>query len=600
MDADGHRIRVSGCNSETKFRDLLGRAVALGCDGHRDRPLRTAGSAGAPTGCRCSCAVRIGRRTSPTSSGASRPETLPRLHFPLGTGSGRARYGSGPGNSRSRRPTSPNPRRSASFPVGHYRSFLETRLPPGHAALTPGPLITRRGEVVGAAPRLRRLPPSDSGRDSVEDSASPSTFSRSGPGPGRSWSGRREGALLEPHERRGAETGSSPTRPARGGVSAYRSATRAPDVPAVLLSVGGGQPRTRVRDAPAECEPRTVRRVLRWTRAARRRAHLRIGAQESRLSVTEPRRLGQTPASASSPPPGASREPSPPPPRSDRPACRCGARPWPRIRNFVPVCVAGGIRRTAWPSIVFTRIFEPRTACARLIWTRTQTSSPSRPEEVVRPDPEDQDEIPGFAAGDAALSPAGDLLPRTALGARGDGDPELPLLAYRATPPAGEAGHLRNRAPPDAGRTGPVDGESPLAEGDDTAPGRILRRARTALPARAPDPEQVAHSSVTGTVTVILPPRGGLPEGEVDGGLRLSRPFRDSAPPCRRRRSKIEVKISPSPPRSSKEKPSLPSARPPVPDAPPGPAPRIEGPESPHPVVLFPFLVVREYAVRPR
>ena len=132
------------CNSNTKFRDLLGRAVALGCNGIATGHYARLERRGAPT------LLRGTDREKDQSYflWGLPAEALPRLHFPLGIlGKDEVReQARGLALATADKPES---QEICFVPVGHYRSFLETRLPPGHAALTPGPLITTRGDIVG-------------------------------------------------------------------------------------------------------------------------------------------------------------------------------------------------------------------------------------------------------------------------------------------------------------------------------------------------------------------------------------------------------------------------------------------------------------------
>lgn len=134
------------CNSNTKFRDLLRRGTALGCDaiatGHYvriDHPEE------APP--RLRRGADAGKDQAYFLWGLP-PELLPRLRFPLGDLEkpevrelARAR-----GLVTAEKPES---QEICFVPDGDYRSFLGKRLAPRHPALTPGPIVTVEGEVVG-------------------------------------------------------------------------------------------------------------------------------------------------------------------------------------------------------------------------------------------------------------------------------------------------------------------------------------------------------------------------------------------------------------------------------------------------------------------
>ena len=85
------------------------------------------------------------------------------------------------------------------------------------------------------------------------------------------------------------------------------------------------------------------------------------------------------------------------------------------------------------------------------------------------------------------------------------------------------------------------------------------------VPGDAPDPSQVAHSSVIGTSMEILPPLAAVRK-EISTEYSILRPFAGpffvSCAAALGRRSKMELKMSPRPPnpsRSSKENPPPPS-----------------------------------------
>jgi len=133
------------CNSNTKFRDLLARARALGCDaiasGHYAR-LDLGGAR-----------PRLLRGVDESKDQtyflwALPADLLGRLRFPLGAltkSEVRARARS-MGLATADKPES---QEICFVPEGRYRDFLGTRLLPTHAALSPGPLVDPAGAVVG-------------------------------------------------------------------------------------------------------------------------------------------------------------------------------------------------------------------------------------------------------------------------------------------------------------------------------------------------------------------------------------------------------------------------------------------------------------------
>lgn len=133
------------CNGNTKFRDLLERGSALECEaiasGHYVRWEE------APGGPRL---LRGGDRTKDQSYflwQLSR-SILPRLRFPLGDLTKaqvreRARC---LGLSTADKPES---QEICFVPTGDYRDLLRRKLGPVHAALQPGKLVDRRGNVLG-------------------------------------------------------------------------------------------------------------------------------------------------------------------------------------------------------------------------------------------------------------------------------------------------------------------------------------------------------------------------------------------------------------------------------------------------------------------
>lgn len=133
------------CNSNTKFRDLLARARALGCDavasghyaridldGPRPRLLRGADPAkdqayflwGLPAG------------------------LLGRLRFPLG-GLTKVQVRARARSLGLATADKPESQEICFVPSGRYRDFLGTRLLPTHPALSPGPLVDHEGRIVG-------------------------------------------------------------------------------------------------------------------------------------------------------------------------------------------------------------------------------------------------------------------------------------------------------------------------------------------------------------------------------------------------------------------------------------------------------------------
>ena len=134
------------CNSNTKFRDLLRRGRALGCDGVASgHYVRLDRSDGEP---------RLLRGADPAKDqsyflwGLPR-ELLGRLHFPLGELTkpqvrGRARA---MGLATADKPES---QEICFVPTGNYRDFLEKKLLPTHPALLPGAIVDHRGRVLGS------------------------------------------------------------------------------------------------------------------------------------------------------------------------------------------------------------------------------------------------------------------------------------------------------------------------------------------------------------------------------------------------------------------------------------------------------------------
>ena len=134
------------CNSNIKFRDLLRRGRALGCDGiatgHYARIMHEPGEPPA--------LLRGVDREKDQAYflWGLPPELLPLLHFPLGHQEKREV------RQRARAlelatADKPESQGICFVPMGDYRGFLETRLPPKHPALQPGRFVTTAGVVVG-------------------------------------------------------------------------------------------------------------------------------------------------------------------------------------------------------------------------------------------------------------------------------------------------------------------------------------------------------------------------------------------------------------------------------------------------------------------
>jgi tRNA-specific 2-thiouridylase len=133
------------CNSNTKFRDLLARGRLLGCDavasGHYVRVRHGPSSSAILRG------VDGSKDQSYFLWGLPR-EMLPRLEFPLGE------LTKTEVRARARElglitADKPESQEICFVPTGHYRDFLEKRLPLAHPSLLPGPIVTREGEVLG-------------------------------------------------------------------------------------------------------------------------------------------------------------------------------------------------------------------------------------------------------------------------------------------------------------------------------------------------------------------------------------------------------------------------------------------------------------------
>lgn len=134
------------CNSNTKFRDLLRRGRALGCDaiasGHYARIEH-------PEGERPVLRRAVDRKKDQTYFLWGLPEELlPVLRFPLGELTKpevreRAR------ELELRTADKPESQEICFVPTGDYRDFLSRRLPTRHRALEPGPIVTSDGRTVG-------------------------------------------------------------------------------------------------------------------------------------------------------------------------------------------------------------------------------------------------------------------------------------------------------------------------------------------------------------------------------------------------------------------------------------------------------------------
>ena len=133
------------CNSNTKFRDLLKRAHALGCDtiasGHyarldveraRPRLLRAVDAAKDQTYFLWALPAGLLKRLRFPLGALTKPEVRQRARsMGLATAD------------------KPESQEICFVPEGHYRDFLEKRMLPTHPALLPGPIVDYRGRVVG-------------------------------------------------------------------------------------------------------------------------------------------------------------------------------------------------------------------------------------------------------------------------------------------------------------------------------------------------------------------------------------------------------------------------------------------------------------------
>ena len=134
------------CNGNTKFRDLLRRGRMLGCDaiatGHYARLGADAG--GRPVLLR---GVDANKDQS-YFLWALPPEMLPKLLFPLGELT-KPRVREKARELGLVTAEKPESMEICFVPTGDYVDVLEKRLGDGHAALTPGKLVTASGEVIG-------------------------------------------------------------------------------------------------------------------------------------------------------------------------------------------------------------------------------------------------------------------------------------------------------------------------------------------------------------------------------------------------------------------------------------------------------------------
>ena len=134
------------CNGNTKFRDLLRRGAMLGCDA-----IATGHYARMGTDADGRAVLLRGVDANKDQSyflWALPPEILPKLVFPLGelTKSQVRETARELGLTTAEKPESME---ICFVPTGDYVDVLERRLDPGHAALSPGKLVTTAGEVIG-------------------------------------------------------------------------------------------------------------------------------------------------------------------------------------------------------------------------------------------------------------------------------------------------------------------------------------------------------------------------------------------------------------------------------------------------------------------
>jgi len=134
------------CNGNTKFRDLLRRGAMLGCDA-----IATGHYARMGTDADGRAVLLRGVDANKDQSyflWALPPEILPKLVFPLGelTKPQVRETARELGLTTAEKPESME---ICFVPTGDYVDVLERRLDPGHAALSPGKLVTTAGEVIG-------------------------------------------------------------------------------------------------------------------------------------------------------------------------------------------------------------------------------------------------------------------------------------------------------------------------------------------------------------------------------------------------------------------------------------------------------------------
>ena len=141
------------CNTFTKFRDLVDKADAIDAQwiatGHYGRLAET------PHGPRC-CAAATRPRTRATSCGGCRASVLGRLLLPVGdwtkdeTRAAARRFGL-------RTADKPESMDICFVPDGDHVEILREQLPADAAALSPGPIVTEDGRVIGEHDGLRAL-----------------------------------------------------------------------------------------------------------------------------------------------------------------------------------------------------------------------------------------------------------------------------------------------------------------------------------------------------------------------------------------------------------------------------------------------------------